>query len=65
MREYCAKIKEKRGFQKGAEANRYLHFGVREHAMAAILNGLTYHGCPTTIWLGVAPIWLTALEGFS
>ena len=37
-------IKGEKGFQKGAEANRYLHFGVREHAMAAILNGLAYHG---------------------
>ncbi|MFN6339182.1 MAG: transketolase [Cyanobacteriota bacterium] len=30
-------------FQQGGEANRYLHFGVREHAMAAILNGIAYH----------------------
>ncbi|MEX1316890.1 MAG: transketolase [Synechococcaceae cyanobacterium] len=37
-------IKGESSFQKGAEANRYLHFGVREHAMAAILNGLAYHG---------------------
>jgi len=37
-------IKGEGGFQKGAEANRYLHFGVREHAMASILNGLAYHG---------------------
>jgi transketolase len=37
-------IKGEKGFQKGAEANRYLHFGVREHAMASILNGLAYHG---------------------
>ena len=37
-------IKGESGFQKGAEGNRYLHFGVREHAMAAILNGLAYHG---------------------
>ena len=36
-------IKGEQGFQKGAEANRYLHFGVREHAMAAILNGIAYH----------------------
>jgi transketolase len=33
-------IKGEKGFQKGLEANRYLHFGVREHAMASILNGL-------------------------
>lgn len=37
-------IKGEKSFQKGSEANRYLHFGVREHAMAAILNGLAYHG---------------------
>jgi transketolase len=37
-------IKGEASFQKGAEANRYLHFGVREHAMAAILNGIAYHG---------------------
>ncbi len=37
-------IKGEKGFQKGSEANRYLHFGVREHAMASILNGLAYHG---------------------
>jgi len=37
-------IKGEKSFQKGSEANRYLHFGVREHAMAAVLNGLAYHG---------------------
>jgi transketolase len=37
-------IKGEASFQKGHEANRYLHFGVREHAMAAILNGIAYHG---------------------
>lgn len=37
-------IKGEASFQKGGEANRYLHFGVREHAMASILNGLAYHG---------------------
>jgi transketolase len=36
-------IKGEASFQKGGEANRYLHFGVREHAMAAILNGIAYH----------------------
>jgi len=36
-------IKGEASFQKGSEANRYLHFGVREHAMAAILNGIAYH----------------------
>ncbi|WP_156796755.1 transketolase [Cyanobium sp. PCC 7001] len=37
-------IKGEASFQKGGEANRYLHFGVREHAMAAVLNGIAYHG---------------------
>jgi transketolase len=36
-------IKGEASFQKGGEGNRYLHFGVREHAMAAILNGIAYH----------------------
>ncbi|MBN2045145.1 MAG: transketolase [Anaerolineales bacterium] len=32
-------------FQDGAYGNRNFHFGVREHGMAAILNGMsTYHG---------------------
>ncbi|QEY32473.1 transketolase [Synechococcus sp. RSCCF101] len=31
-------------FQPETPEKRYLHFGVREHAMAAILNGIAYHG---------------------
>ena len=30
-------------FQAQSPEKRYLHFGVREHAMAAILNGIAYH----------------------
>ena len=30
-------------FQSETPEKRYLHFGVREHAMAAILNGIAYH----------------------
>jgi transketolase len=30
-------------FQKGAYANRNIHFGVREHAMGAICNGILLH----------------------
>jgi transketolase len=30
-------------FQKGAFANRNVHFGVREHAMGAICNGMALH----------------------
>lgn len=31
-------------FQKGAYANRNVHFGVREHGMGAICNGMALHG---------------------
>jgi len=31
-------------FSSGNPAGRYIHFGVREHAMGAILNGLYLHG---------------------
>ena len=31
-------------FQPETPAGRNLHFGVREHAMAAIVNGMSYHG---------------------
>ncbi len=30
-------------FQAETPEKRYLHFGVREHAMAAIINGIAYH----------------------
>ncbi len=30
-------------FQANSPEKRYLHFGVREHAMAAVLNGIAYH----------------------
>ncbi len=30
-------------FQAKSPEKRYLHFGVREHAMAAVLNGIAYH----------------------
>jgi len=30
-------------FQAHSPEKRYLHFGVREHAMAAVLNGIAYH----------------------
>ena len=36
-------IKGARDFQKGAWDGRYLRFGVREHAMAAILSGMALH----------------------
>ncbi|MCZ7661709.1 MAG: transketolase [Thermoleophilia bacterium] len=31
-------------FQKGGYGGRNLHFGVREHAMGAVLNGMALHG---------------------
>ncbi len=34
---------ESGSFQANSPEKRYLHFGVREHAMAAILNGIAYH----------------------
>ncbi len=34
---------ESGSFQHHSPEKRYLHFGVREHAMAAILNGIAYH----------------------
>jgi transketolase len=34
---------EEGSFQPGSRDKRYIHFGVREHAMAAILNGIAYH----------------------
>jgi transketolase len=36
-------IKGARDFQKGAYDGRYLRFGVREHAMGAILSGIALH----------------------
>ena len=30
-------------FQPETREKRYLHFGVREHAMAAVINGIAYH----------------------
>ncbi len=32
------------GFQSDNPAGRYIHFGVREHAMGAALNGLAFYG---------------------
>jgi len=36
-------IKDSTAFQPGNEIGRYLHFGVREHAMGSIVNGMAYH----------------------
>jgi len=37
-------IQGSRPIQKGQYGERYIHFGVREHGMGAILNGLSLHG---------------------
>jgi transketolase len=37
-------IKDYGSFQKENRSGRNLHFGVREHGMGAVLNGLAYHG---------------------
>lgn len=37
-------VKGMTAYSRAQRAGRYLHFGVREHGMAAILNGLTLHG---------------------
>ena len=37
-------LKESGEFQKNAYQNRNVHFGVREHAMGAICNGMALHG---------------------
>ena len=37
-------LKGQGDFQPGSYAGRNIHFGVREHAMAAIANGIAYHG---------------------
>jgi len=37
-------INSSSGFQKNNHTGRYLHFGVREHGMGAIVNGIAYHG---------------------
>jgi len=31
-------------FERGSYDGRNLHFGIREHAMCAILNGIALHG---------------------
>ncbi len=31
-------------FQRDHYSGRYIHFGVREHAMGTVLNGIAYHG---------------------
>ncbi|NDG01636.1 MAG: transketolase [Synechococcaceae bacterium WBB_34_004] len=56
-------IKGEKSFQKGAEANRYLHFGVREHAMAAILNGLAYHGSGLVPYGGTFLVFADYMRG--
>lgn len=37
-------LKQSSAFQSSNQTGRYLHFGVREHGMGAVVNGLAYHG---------------------
>jgi transketolase len=37
-------VKGRTGFQKGHPQGSYFYFGVREHAMAALCNGMALHG---------------------
>ena len=37
-------VKTAGSFQRATPEGRHLHFGVREHAMGSIANGITYHG---------------------
>jgi transketolase len=37
-------VKSAGSFLRGSPAGRHLHFGVREHAMGAVANGIAYHG---------------------
>ena len=37
-------VKDGGNFEKGSYAGRNLHFGIREHGMCAILNGIALHG---------------------
>ena len=37
-------IQSSQAFQQGTRAGRNFHFGVREHGMAAIINGMAVHG---------------------
>ena len=38
------KFAEAKAFQKDARHGRYIHYGIREHAMAAIMNGISVSG---------------------
>lgn len=33
------------GFQAGAYENRNIHYGIREHAMGSMMNGIAFYGC--------------------
>ncbi|MGE5731442.1 MAG: transketolase [Gemmatimonas sp.] len=37
-------VKTWKNFAPGEYASRYVHFGIREHGMAAIMNGMALHG---------------------
>jgi transketolase len=68
----CTDYKGVVDFQKGSEGGRYLRFGVREHGMVAVCNGIYAHGglrpyCATfLVFAGYAlgAIRLSALSRF-
>jgi len=37
-------LKNEKVFARDAKAGRYVHFGIREHGMGAIMNGMALHG---------------------
>ncbi|HEU4996247.1 MAG TPA: transketolase [Gemmatimonadaceae bacterium] len=47
-------LKDQKNFAPDCKAGRYVHFGIREHGMASIMNGLALHG-------GVRPFGATFL----
>lgn len=65
-------LKGEKDFQKNAYENRYIRYGVREHAMAAISNGIYSYGCLLPfcatflnfITYGWGAVRLTALSRF-
>lgn len=40
----CAKAPDMNELKPGDYSGRYIHYGVREHAMASIMNGMALHG---------------------
>lgn len=41
----CTDLQNEKSFQVANRSGRYIHFGVREHAMIAMANGMYHFGC--------------------